>query len=459
MSPTMLRPKTLDLAGWGNFPVQPAAAYRPERNREAIEALTRAPEGSIISRGLGRSYGDACLNDGGAVILHTRLNRFLHFDPGSALLTAEAGVSLEDILNTFVPRGFFLPVTPGTKFVTLGGAIAADVHGKNHHKDGSIGNFITRIALCLADGRQVECSPTDNPDLFWATIGGMGLTGIILRATLRLIPISTAYISVDYKRAANLDEALGSFSAGDEAYQYSVAWIDCLKSGASLGRSVLIRGNHAKVEDLPEDLRANPLTFKKKRRKSIPFNMPSFVLNSWSVKAFNALFYKRHKDKHTLVDYDTFFYPLDGVLHWNRMYGRRGFVQYQALFPHDTARAGLVELLEALSASKRASFLAVLKTMGKPNPGLLSFPFEGQTLALDIPNTGPDLLDFLQQLDQIVLKHNGRIYLAKDARMSPDTVAKMYPQLPNFRSFKSTIDPANRLQSSQSRRLNLAGAP
>lgn len=454
----MLRPKTLDLAGWGNFPVHSAATYRPERTREAVEVLTGAAESSVISRGLGRSYGDACLNEGGAVLLHTRLNRFLHFDPATALLTAEAGVSLEDVLNCFVPRGLFLPVTPGTKFVTLGGAIAADVHGKNHHKDGSIGKFVTRIALCLADGRQVECSPDDNAELFWATVGGMGLTGVILNATLRLIPISTAYISVDYTRAANLDEALRLFGAGDEAYQYSVAWIDCLKSGESLGRSVLIRGNHARVEELPENLRGSPLVLRPKRKKSIPFNMPGFVLNSWSVKAFNALFYKRHKDKHTVVDYDTFFYPLDGVLHWNRMYGRRGFVQYQALFPHESARAGLVELLEALSASKRASFLAVLKTMGKGNSGMLSFPFEGQTLALDIPNTGPDLLEFLNKLDEIVLRHNGRIYLAKDARMSADTVARMYPRLADFRALKSKIDPAGRLQSSQSRRLNLGGA-
>jgi FAD/FMN-containing dehydrogenase len=342
--------------------------------------------------------------------------------------------------------------------VTLGGAIAADVHGKNHHLDGSIGNFVVSLKLLTASGEVMECSREGNAEVFWATIGGMGLTGVILSARIRMIRIETAQVAVDYRRAANLDAALEAFGAGDGGYQYSVAWIDCLARGEKLGRSVLILGNHASRAELVRRApRAEPLNVARGRRRRVPFNMPSWVLNSWSVKAFNSLYYARHKGAHRLVGVEEFFYPLDGVLHWNRMYGKRGFVQYQVVFPHATARAGLVEVLERLSASKRASFLAVLKTMGAAGEGLLSFPFAGQTLALDLPNTGADLMEFLRGLDEVVLKRGGRVYLAKDARLSAGAVEMMYPRLGEFREVKRRVDPGGRFASSLSKRVGLAG--
>ena len=450
------RAKEMILAGWGNFPFEKAAVYRPERHRELREIVTEAPERDLISRGLGRSYGDAALNrDGGGLVLHTRLNRFLGFDEETGLLDAEAGVTFEDILSVFVPRGWFPPVTPGTKYVTLGGAIAADVHGKNHHRDGSIGNFVQSLRMMTAGGEIVECSREFHADVFRATLGGMGLTGVIVSARLRLTRIETARVSVDYKRAANLDAALEAFGGSDQGYQYSVAWIDCLATGSSLGRSVLVRGNHARRTELPEG--EPPLEIRPERKRKVPFNLPSWVLNSWSVKAFNAQFYFRHKDAHRLTGIDEFFYPLDRVLHWNRIYGRRGFVQYQAVLPHETARAGLVELLERLSASKRPSFLAVLKAMGPAGEGMLSFPFAGQTLSLDLPNTGADLLEFLNGLDEVVLRHGGRVYLAKDARLGAAAVARMYSGLGQFLEVKRAIDPAGRFASSLSKRLGVGG--
>lgn len=454
----MPRYATRRISGWGNFPVEECQLYRPEKPGD-LRAIIAGGNGvpDVISRGLGRSYGDAALNRGSGVILHTRLNRFIDFDPQAGLLECEAGVSLAEILEVFLPRGFFPPVTPGTKFVTVGGAIAADVHGKNHHQDGSIGPFISDFQLQTANGEVLTCSRDQNADAFRATFGGMGLTGAILSARLRLRAVESAWINVDYQRAANLDQALESFSSGDARYQYSVAWIDCLAGGAKLGRSVLMRGNHAAAGDLPESLRSNPLKIRAKRKRSVPFNMPGFALNSLSVRAFNAAFYKKHKDGRKLIDYDSFFYPLDSTLHWNRMYGKRGFVQYQAAFPAATSRAGLVELLEKLSASKRASFLAVLKTFGPAGEGLLSFPIPGQTLALDLPNTGPDLHDFLRALDEIVLKHGGRVYLAKDACLSPAAFRQMYPNLDEFRRIKRQLDPSGRFNSSLAKRLEIAG--
>jgi FAD/FMN-containing dehydrogenase len=445
----------MEISGWGNVPCQPASVYRPEKLPEVAAAVASAPASTLIARGLGRSYGDACLNNEGGVILDTRLSRFLSFDPADGMLECEAGASLEDILATFMPRGFFPPVTPGTKFVTIGGAIAADVHGKNHHRDGSIAEFVDSIDLLLASGEVLRCSRQENTDAFWATIGGMGLTGVILQAKLRLRKIESAYIAVDYQKAPNLDAALAAFSSGDDKYQYSVAWIDCLASGASLGRSVLIRGNHAAVKELPPDMAGRPLKLPNKRKKSVPFNFPSFALSPFTVRLFNKNFYSSHRDGRQYVNYDEFFYPLDSVLHWNRIYGKRGFFQYQAVFSDTDNSKCLRELLEKLAANRRASFLAVLKTMGKGSGGLLSFPRVGQTLALDIPNAGAETVKFLQEMDDIVLKHGGRVYLAKDACMKPETFKQMYPDLGKFNEIKTKLDPAGRFSSSQSRRLGI----
>lgn len=453
----MPQSRSMQISGWGNVTREPAEIYRPERVSEAHALVSQAPQNSLIARGLGRSYGDAALNAGGAVLLDIRLNRFASFDPSTAILDCEGGASLQEIINTFLPRGFFPPVTPGTQYVTVGGAIAADVHGKNHHRDGSLGEFVQSLDLLTAGGEILRCARDLEPELFWATLGGMGLTGIILSARILLRPVESAYIAVEYQKAGNLDQTLAAFADADSRFQYSVAWIDCLAVDESLGRSVLIRGNHALAAALPSDLRERPLEARARRKKSVPFHFPGFALSPLTVRMFNASFYSRHEEGQKLVDYDEFFYPLDSILHWNRIYGKRGFFQYQAVFPQPTAAACLRELLKRLSASRRASFLAVLKTMGKPSGGMLSFPMPGQTLALDLPNTGPDTVQFLRELDAVVLHHGGRVYLAKDACLTPESFRAMYPRLGEFESVKARIDPHNRFSSSLSRRLEIGG--
>ncbi len=449
----------MNLSGWGNVPCHTSNVVRPEKINE-VRDLVAAPEvASVIARGLGRSYGDAALNADARVLLDTHLDRLLSFDPASGVLECEVGVSFADLLHFFLPRGFFPAVTPGTKYVTVGGAIAADVHGKNHHRDGSISNFVESFELLLASGLVIRCSRQENADAFWATIGGMGLTGILLTARLRKRPVKSAYLIVDYQKARDLDQVLELFAQGDEQYQYSVAWIDCLASGSVMGRSVLMRGNHALATDLPAHLQAAPLAVKPKRKRGVPFYFPKLALSPMTVRLFNNRYYKRQKEGRRIVDYDTFFYPLDSIQHWNRIYGMRGFFQYQAVFPRATARACLVELLEKLTDSRRASFLAVLKTMGAAGGGLLSFPMEGQTLALDIPNDGPATVSFLQELDAIVLRHGGRVYLAKDACLTPESFRAMYPDHAKFRQIKQQLDPQNRFSSSLSRRLRIGEAP
>lgn len=450
---------SIPLSGWGNFPVATCRVTRPETWGDLADVVTAGPEIDYIPRGLGRAYGDSALNADRGVIDHTRLNRFLAFDERTGVLECEAGVSFAEIIEHFLPRGWFLPTTPGTKFVTVGGAIAADVHGKNHHVDGSFGNFVVDLKLLLANGDVLDCSPSRNADVFWATVGGMGLTGVIVSARFRLNRVESAWYDVTYHRTANLDETLDCFAETDADYRYSVAWIDCLARGRSLGRSVAMLANDARATDLPANLVApalvagTKLQIPRRRQKSIPFNFPGWVLNPLSVKAFNELYYATHRDGRRFVDYDSFFYPLDGVQHWNRIYGRRGFVQYQALFPRESSRAGLVELLERIVASRKGSFLAVLKSTGAANSGLLSFPKPGHTLALDFPHTGEDLITLLRECDDIVLRHGGRLYLAKDALTTPHTFAAMYPRLPEFREIKRRLDPHNRFVSSQARRL------
>jgi FAD/FMN-containing dehydrogenase len=401
---------------------------------------------------LGRSYGDAPLNKRGGVVSHTRLNRFLAFDAQTGVLECEAGVSLAEILQYFLPRGFFLPVTPGTKFVTVGGAIAADVHGKNHHQDGTFGNSVLDFKLLTADGEKVSCSPHNNGGVFWATLGGMGLTGIILSARIKLRPVASAWVQVDYQKATNLEDALGRMTESDVRYQYSVAWIDCLATGRHMGRAVLMRGNHAPANELPASIR-NPLAGPSPRRWTLPFDFPSLALNSLTVRAFNSFYYSMHRNAvRQLVDLERFFYPLDAIHHWNRLYGRRGFVQYQVALPLEGGLEGLKEVLTRLAHSRRASFLAVLKRFGKSNPGLLSFPIQGYTLALDLP-VARGLIPLLHELDQVLLNYGGRIYLAKDAVLTSQSFAAMYPKLEQFRAIKSRLDPRGLLSSSQARRL------
>lgn len=449
-----VRSQIQELSGWGRFPVERCHVFRPEKRTELVSILVSGIQPTYISRGLGRSYGDAALNRDSGVISHTRLNRFLSFDASAGLLECEAGVSFREIVEHFLPRGFFPPVTPGTKFVTLGGAIAADVHGKNHHCDGTIANFIHDFQLLAPTGELLTCSPRENADAFWATIGGMGLTGIILSARMGLRRVETSYVSVDYQKAEDLEAALAAFAETDAAYQYSVAWIDCLAAGKALGRALLIRGNHAKAGALPSHIR-QPLGVPRRTQWNVPWDFPSGALTPFSARAFNALYYASHRNAaNQIAHFESFFYPLDRIHNWNRIYGRRGFVQYQAALPLDGGRAGLLHLLERLRKSGRSSFLAVLKRLGKSNPGLISFPREGYTLALDLP-VQAGLADFLHELDAIVLRHGGRVYLAKDSALHSDSFAAMYPKLGEFRAIRERLDPKRVLSSSLARRIGI----
>ncbi|MEQ9459925.1 MAG: FAD-binding oxidoreductase [Phycisphaeraceae bacterium] len=446
---------TQSVGGWGRFPIHDCPVSRPDGEEQVRSALSGSNGRSIIARGLGRSYGDPAINNQGGVVLQAQRNRMLAFDKTTGVLTAEAGVSLAEIIDAFLPRGYFLPTTPGTKFVTLGGAIAADIHGKNHHIDGSFGSFITSLRLMLANGSILTCARDENPDVFAATLGGMGLTGIILSASLRLRRVPSAYYQVAYRRASNLDAALELFDRTDTEYPYSVAWIDCLGKGSSLGRSVLMLGRDAQPTDLPDRLRDTPYQIRKQRTKSVPFDFPAIALNSWSVKAFNTLFYAKHADTTKIVDYDTYFYPLDSIHAWNRIYGRRGFIQYQVLLPRENSREGLIRVLEAISSAGAASFLAVLKTSGRVGDGLLSYLFPGHTLALDIPNYGPQLFELTRKLDRMLLDAGGRLYLAKDATMDAETFSAMYPNLNRFKAIKNKVDPDQRFDSVQAQRLGI----
>jgi len=442
-------------SGWGRYGCILCEAYRPEHHFE-LSALLTSPPKSFIPRGLGRSYGDAAMNKDGAVLDLSRMNRMRSFEAETGVLECEGGVSLAEILDVFVPRGFFLPVTPGTKFVTVAGAIANDVHGKNHHCDGTFTQFVDAIGLWTPARGIITCSRHENSDIFWATAGGVGLTGVLLWARLRLLPVESAYMRVDYQRCSHLDEALAAMEASDKNYRYSVAWVDCLARGGSLGRSILMRGNHAPVNYLPEKARRSPFRLPRRTKLAVPVDFPGFVLNPYSIKAFNTLFYAKNRNaQDVIVDYDQYFYPLDGILQWNRLYGKKGFVQYQATFPPD-GRTGLVRMLERLASSGRASFLAVLKCFGESNPGLLSHPMPGYTLTLDIPNT-PGLIEFAASLDRLLLEYGGRLYLAKDALTQPETFSEMYPQLGAFREIKAQLDPDRILTSSLSRRLCLDG--
>lgn len=446
-----MRYKIVKLSGWGNYPVLETHLYRPERIREV---LNLKGETSWLARGLGRSYGDAAVNDRGGTVLMTRLNRFLEFDETSGVLHAEAGVTLEEILRFFVPREWFLPVTPGTKYVTLGGAIASDVHGKNHHHDGSFGNFVESIELITSTDEVLTCSRNENPELFQATLGGNGLTGIILSARIRLMPIESAYIQQTIVRTQHLDETLASFEEHDRQYQYSVAWVDCFAGGAQLGRSAVILGNHAPAQVLPTALRSNPLPVHGSPRIPIPFRAPNWLLSPVLIRTYSQYHYRwKSRRARVLVHYDPFFYPLDGVRDWNRLYGTRGFIQWQCVLPFKNGAEGIRRILEWQHQSGRISYLAVLKKMGKGNGGL-SFPMEGYTLALDFPVTGhPE--QWTRELNELVVSYGGRVYLTKDALLSREHFEAMYPELQYWKQIKQQVDPGGRFTSAQANRLGL----
>jgi FAD/FMN-containing dehydrogenase len=393
---------------------------------------------------MGRSYGDSSLS---AHIIGTDyLDLVLGFDTTTGIVQCSAGVTLADLLDIFVPKGWFLPVTPGTKFVTVGGAIASDVHGKNHHLDGCFSEYVDEFDLLLASGDLVTCSKTQNSDLFHATCGGMGLTGIILEAKLRLRRVASAFIEQKTLKARNLAEALSLFDAHNDK-PYSVAWIDCLATGDALGRSLIMLGQHAQTGEL---------IHRAKSPVSVPVDMPPQVLNRFTIKAFNALYYHRIQKKQSeqRVHYEPFFYPLDGIHHWNRLYGKRGFTQYQFVLPKAAGLEGMTTILRKIAGSGRGSFLAVLKVFGKQNANLLSFPIEGYTLALDFKIEN-GLFELLDELDAMVLNYGGRLYLTKDARMSERTFKSSYPNWEEFQKVRARYGAQSKFASHQSKRLGL----
>lgn len=427
--------------GWGRYPVIQAEIH--EATDAAAAARVVRESGPLIARGMGRSYGDSALAP--QVLDLTRHAWLRAFDADSGVLSCAAGTTLDTILEVFVPRGWFLPVTPGTRYVSVGGAIASDVHGKNHHHAGCFSSCVTSLDLLLGNGETVTCSSQAHADLFRATCGGMGLTGVILQASLRLRRVASAYIDQATTKARNLAHALELFTAHADA-TYSVAWLDCVATGPRLGRALLSTGEHAPVGD--DKARAQrPLT--------MPFDLPAATLNRHTIGAFNALYYHRQRPARRLglVHFQPFFYPLDGILHWNRMYGRAGFVQYQCVLPR-AAAPGLQILLERIAASGRGSFLAVLKELGPANDSPLSFPQSGYTLALDF-KMADGLLRLLDELDAIVLDHGGRLYLAKDARMSAATFKRGYPRWEEFQEVRARYGALGRYASAQSRRLGL----
>jgi len=438
----------MELSGWGRYPRLRTTLAAPRDERALAGLIATAPP--LIARGLGRAYGDSALAQTTVSMRH--FNRMIAFDPATGQLVAESGVSLAEVIDTFLPRGWFPSVTPGTKFVTLGGAIAADVHGKNHHCEGAFAAFTDWIDLMGADGAIIRCARDENPTLFHNTLGGMGLTGIIIRAAIRLRPVETGWIRQVMLPTRNLDEALELFD-DTQAATYNVAWIDCLGSGAQLGRSLVMTGEHA----TPDEIARPAAPFDTPRHRDIPFplDLPGFALNPWTVRTFNALYYRmgQRKAGAGLVDWDSYFYPLDAVRNWNRLYGRRGFMQFQCALPLAAGQAGLTRLLQAISRSGAASFLAVLKRFG-PQSGPVSFPMEGYTLALDFPMNARSLA-VMPELDRITIDHGGRFYLAKDSRMSPQTLQQTDPRWQAFSAWRRAQGMDTRFASAQSQRLGL----
>ncbi|MFB9505839.1 FAD-binding protein [Streptomyces aurantiacus] len=447
---------TISVTGWGRTAPTAARLVRPRTYEEAVAAVRECGARGGIARGLGRAYGDAAQNAGGAVFDMTGLDRVHAIDADGGTVLCGAGVSLHRLMQVLLPLGWFVPVTPGTRYVTVGGAIGADIHGKNHHVSGSFARHVLSFELLTADGEIRTVRP--GTPLFDATAGGMGLTGVILTATVRLAPVETSLMSVDTERATDLDDLMARLTATDHRYRYSVAWIDLLARGTSMGRSVLTRGDHAPLEALAEGTRARraPLEFRPGRLPAAPSFVPEGLLGRTTVGLFNELWYRKAPRARTgeLQRMSTFFHPLDGVPHWNRVYGRGGFVQYQFVVGHGREEA-LGRIVHRISQRRCPSFLAVLKRFGEGDPGWLSFPMPGWTLALDIPANLPGLGGFLDELDEEVAAAEGRVYLAKDSRLRPELLASMYPRLGEFRALRAELDPRSVFTSDLSRRLGL----
>lgn len=454
MSPLINDESDVLLTGWGRTSPSRARLVQSHDEELISEQIRSAGTRGVLPRGLGRSYGDAAQNGGGTVFDMTGMRAF-DIDVDSGTVTAQGGASMDDLLRALIPAGFFVPVSAGTRFVTIGGAVAADIHGKNHHVEGSFGSHVSRMRVIDGNGDVRELSP-DNPttvEEFWATVGGMGLTGVVTEVTFRLLPIETSRMSVDTQRCANLDDVMARMLEGDDDYRYSVAWIDTV---APSGRGVLTRADHARRDQLSAKEAANPLEYTTPTLPSAPPFVPGGLLNSASVRAFNEAWFRRApKDRRGgLESIPTFFHPLDGVRDWNRIYGPQGFLQYQFVVP-DSASWVVERTLTRLRDVGAPSFLTVLKRFGPGNPAPLSFPQPGWTLAADVPAANDQLGPVLDELDELIAAEGGRLYLAKDSRQSPAMLAHTYPRISEWQAVRDRMDPRGVFISDLGRRLSL----
>jgi decaprenylphospho-beta-D-ribofuranose 2-oxidase len=453
------------VTGWGRNPSTAAHVVRPTDAAELATAAKAAGPRGAVARGLGRAYGDSAMNAGGLVVSATGVSGVLELDHRRGTARVLAGTSLDCLLRHIVPHGWFVPVTPGTRHITVGGAIAADVHGKDHHAAGSFGAHVESLVLALPDGTRRTLAPDNDADAFWATCGGMGLTGTVVEATIRLHPIETSLLRVDTDRVPDLDTLLTLLSEGGRRHRYSVAWVDFLGRGRSLGRSVLTQGDFVRRDELPVARRPGnrrrgrePLAYHPARPVPAPRALPGGVLNRGSILAFNELWYRLHprERRDELQSISRFFYPLDLVDGWNRLYGPRGFLQWQCMLPFGSEDV-LRHVVEALAEHRVPSFLAVLKYFGDADPAPLTFAGPGWTLALDVPATDTTMGPLLDKLDRRVAEAGGRLYLAKDSRLRPELVPIMYPRLDEWRAVRDRLDPDRRINSDLARRLRLLG--
>ena len=461
-APQSVPSRRVTLTGWGRIAPTEADLAAPASDAEAAALLRRLAAGDgtspgAIPRGLGRSYNNAAQSAGGTVISTDRLNKIISLDPATGVVVAEAGVSLEQLMVAGLPHGWFVPVSPGTRQVTVGGAIAADVHGKNHHAAGSFASHVTSFDILVPGQAEPNpVTPEADPELFWATAGGMGLTGFITRATIQLKRVESSLILVETVKTRDIDETMAVLAEHDKKYGYTVAWSDDLAAGGSLGRSIITSGDFATLDDLDAKRRANPFAFDPRARLAAPPAFPPGLMNRYSIRLANAAWYAKapRRRERELQTISQFFHPLDGIRNWNRVYGPGGFRQYQYVMPFG-AEAAVRKSFEMVSAHRAPSFVTVLKRFGKADPGLLSFPAPGWTLALDFPARTPGLGPLLDQLDQLVVASGGRVYLAKDSRVSAATLEQMYPRLDEFRKLRAELDPRGILASDLSRRLGL----
>jgi decaprenylphospho-beta-D-ribofuranose 2-oxidase len=445
---------TRTLSGWGRTAPSTARVLVNPTVEAIQQAVRTAGRRGVIARGLGRSYGDPAQNAGGLVIDMTGLARIHRIDASTGEAVLDAGVSLDALMRAALPFGLWVPVLPGTRQVTVGGAIAADIHGKNHHSAGSFGNHVRCLDLVTADGSIITLTPED--ELFWATVGGMGLTGIIVRATIALTPVESAYFVVDTDRTANLDELLALLTDGsDERYAYSAAWFDALATGATLGRAVLTRGNLARADQLPAKLRRAPLAFDAPQLFTAPSVIPNGLANRATFRALSEAWYRKapRRRRGEIQNLTSFYHPLDMIGEWNRAYGSRGFLQYQFVVPLGAERT-LRQIVGQIAHSGHVSFLNVLKRFGAANRAPLSFPQPGWTVTVDFP-IRRGLAEFCDRLDEQVLDAGGRLYLAKESRTAPATINRMYPRIDEWRKIRAAADPAGIFASDLSRRLDL----